>query len=168
MFFLFWRQIQFLLYPLDIGVAIGDDLFGSESRRSWLGQDCDLLCLLDPLLVADLVTNDLYVRLAARFRAAPGGVRAAGCCCCPLLAGDHAGDTSDDADDSADGASEHTTDRAGGPVAFARSLLHAFDQSLCANRSRAADEREGTTPSNPHSLQRAPSFDVGLIMFALR
>src|SRR5258708_28397181 len=37
------RQIQFLLDPFDIGVAVGDDLFGRQLRRAVLGKDRRLL-----------------------------------------------------------------------------------------------------------------------------
>ena len=46
MLFLFGCEVQLLLDPFDIGVAVGDDLFGGQLRRAGLGEDGGLLLLL--------------------------------------------------------------------------------------------------------------------------
>src|SRR3954463_1979839 len=39
------REVQFGLDPLDIGVAVGDDLVGGQLRCAGLGEDGDILVL---------------------------------------------------------------------------------------------------------------------------
>ena len=46
--FLLGRQLQFGLDPLDIRIAVGDDLFGGQLRSAVLGQDLSLIHISEP------------------------------------------------------------------------------------------------------------------------
>src|SRR5206468_8929300 len=45
MLLLIGREVQFGLDPVDVGIAVGDDLFGRELRRAALRQDRNVLVL---------------------------------------------------------------------------------------------------------------------------
>src|SRR5665213_2112112 len=151
------RQLQFLLDPFDVGVAVGYHLLGGQRRLAILGQHSGLLARLLALrrLGGGLGRTRLFAAIRRRL------LRRL------IVAGaEHAGE---DADHTADRAAEHAADRSRRLVAGLRALLDAFNQSLrlCARANKRQDNcpnRETQSELRQRGWCRAEHHSVSMVV----
>ena len=141
-------RFKLLLDPLDIGVAVGNDLFGGELRRAALGQRRLASAALAPLAAfAALGCRPVCRRCRPVWHPLP---RAPFVLC---AAGDDTGDAGDNTDNATDRAPEHAADRTGGLVALARALLDAL--ITCASTVAPAPNARSTTAPTRNAIATA-------------
>src|SRR5260370_14799919 len=137
MLLLLRRELQFIFDPLDVRIAVRDDLFGRELRLALLGQH---------RLLGSLPAFGRF----GRFRRT-GLFRPARCGRLPVFPDTkHAGKYTDY---PADRAPQHATDRSGRLVAPLGSLLDALNQPLRIYRLRRAEKHDDDCPKRETQFQ---------------